>query len=852
MHNLNSALAQQNENINMQSVDNHGATHNSETENEIHVTTTFAGEEQQSMNTYTPIEDESFDANFIADYDIDKFLSRPVLIGTYTMTQNTPSSAFFNVWQLYFNNTQIKKKLDNYFLLNCNLKIKMMINATPFMYGAILASYEPLPAFSADNVGLSNPNAPVLRSQRPHVWLYPQNNQGAEMTLPFYYYQEWLDVTNQGNLVSMGILTLEDIVALRSASGATSQTVTVQIYAWAENVKLAGPTYSLALQNDEYSMNGPVSSVATTVAAVTDKLGNIPVIGKYFKATSAFSSGLGKAASILGFTNTPVIDPTHPLYIQTNPTFASSEISFPEHKLTYDPKQELTVDPRVVGLSGLDEMNISTIVQRESYLTNFVWTSAAAVNTNLFAINIRPTQAAYSAPFLSNTPMAHIARMFEYWRGDIIVRFRFICSQYHRGRVRIVWDPNGDVVNNSDNTPTSINQIVDIAETTDVEIRVPYMQPFSWCRNTDNSNNAANATELTRIFTSSPGSYIRNVGFDNGNLAVKVFTNQTSQVSSADIRVIVSVRGAENLEFANPRELPTKCKFFALQNDEYELQNDQYEIESPTQLGVESIPSENRYLTHIGEVVRNLRTVLRRRTFYRHLPSTVGDSTQYVWLTNYMNRLPIFPGYDPNGVDLARNNANTSNVPYNWVAMMPYTWLASCYLGCRGSVNYYVTNLQPFPNSGRGKAQLITAQRAVRTITAADYNANQGQNKVSNTSAPNVFSRAWITLVPNINCGGCETNIDTSGTLPVQFPFYSRFRMRQCDPTQAVLGSSIDDSNIDNVLITTFNIEDDSDTDFIVTQGSKLHFGVGTDFTFLFFLNTPALYVYNDPVAFTS
>jgi hypothetical protein len=100
--------------------------------------------------------------------------------------------------------------LDNYFLLNCNLKLKFVINATPFLYGAALVSYEPLTAFSADNVGAGvNTNAAVLRSQRPHLWLYPQTNQGGEMVLPFYYYQEWLNVTSLSELQNFGDIVIE-------------------------------------------------------------------------------------------------------------------------------------------------------------------------------------------------------------------------------------------------------------------------------------------------------------------------------------------------------------------------------------------------------------------------------------------------------------------------------------------------------------------------------------------------------------------------------------------------------------------------------------------------------------------
>jgi hypothetical protein len=112
---------------------------NSSPENEIKLTTTFAGEEQHSANTFTPIDDDTFDQQYVSDYDIDKFLSRPVLISTYTMTQGSPGSTSFRPWALYFNTVQIRRKLDNYFLLNCNLKLKFVINATPFLYGAALS-----------------------------------------------------------------------------------------------------------------------------------------------------------------------------------------------------------------------------------------------------------------------------------------------------------------------------------------------------------------------------------------------------------------------------------------------------------------------------------------------------------------------------------------------------------------------------------------------------------------------------------------------------------------------------------------------------------------------------------------
>lgn len=73
------------------------------------------------------------------------FLRRPVLIDESTWTVGTTyASLGISPWVEFFNNPVIKKKIDNYAFINCTLKIKIMINSSPFLYGALVASYEPL------------------------------------------------------------------------------------------------------------------------------------------------------------------------------------------------------------------------------------------------------------------------------------------------------------------------------------------------------------------------------------------------------------------------------------------------------------------------------------------------------------------------------------------------------------------------------------------------------------------------------------------------------------------------------------------------------------------------------------
>lgn len=119
--------------------------------------------------------------------DVSKFLERPVKIYTRNWELGTDNTTFINPWILYCNHPSIKRKLDNYYLFRANLNIKVVVNASPFYYGAMMVSYKPMKDHFAsapirDAGPLQFDNVPY--SQLPRVYIYPQNSQGGEMQLP--------------------------------------------------------------------------------------------------------------------------------------------------------------------------------------------------------------------------------------------------------------------------------------------------------------------------------------------------------------------------------------------------------------------------------------------------------------------------------------------------------------------------------------------------------------------------------------------------------------------------------------------------------------------------------------------
>jgi hypothetical protein len=94
---------------------------------------------------------------------------------------------------------------------------------------------------------------------------------------------------------------------------------------------------------------------------------------------------VASVASALGFSNPPVIEDTKPIKNQGIPQLAAPEISYPVEKLTIDPKNELTVDPAVLGLPNHDELSLHHLASKEAYVCTFSWSTADLSDALLLA-----------------------------------------------------------------------------------------------------------------------------------------------------------------------------------------------------------------------------------------------------------------------------------------------------------------------------------------------------------------------------------------------------------------------------------------------------------------------------------
>lgn len=702
-----------------------------------------------------------------------------------------------------------------------------------------MVSYNPLKSFSAPFIGtVGEPSIPL--SQLPRTYLYPSASQGSSMLLPFVYHRQWLDITSSTDVRNMGSIIFTVLDSLKTASTSNSN-ITIQVYAWMEDIQLSGPTCSLSLQSgskDEYG-KGLVSTTASAIASATNSLKNAPLIGPYATATSIISSATATVAKAFGYTNVPVIDDVHSLKPTPFPHLSSTDIGTSIEKLTLDSKNELTIDPQVCGADFGDELQISNIVCRESYYTKFTWSTARSSNDLLFNIRVTPANLATTSgvgqTILNGTPTWLVAKMFNNWTGDMEYRFKIICSQYHRGRLRFSWDPNGPISTTSETTTEVYTKIVDIAESTDIVIRIPYMQDTAYLFCGD-----ANVQPFSTLAVTKAPFY------ENGVLTVRVLTELSAPTSSADVTVLCFSRGTDNLEFANPKVIDNTNTIspFTVQSGLLAYDNEDEDISSIAMQPSVTPPQNN--LIYMGESIKSLRTLLRRAQYIRtamrnsSIPTTDNKGVMRIWF----NRFPPSPGYDPNGIHDANPITGVLPQRYNFVPWNYITWLGQCFLGCRGSIMWY-SNTQ----TSLALSETILARSHRPPNTAGIFYLRDDYTPTLFSNATQFsFNRTLTTQYNGMSQGYNLTNQKTCASNSALLPFYSLFKFRQCFPGTAVLGTFVAESRGDfvqyNAILNpkydgTNNAQ--NGTDFSVSFFAS----AGTDFSFIFFLAVPTLFQYS-------
>lgn len=297
---------------------------------------------------------------------------------------------------------------------------------------------------------------------------------------------------------------------------------------------------------DEYG-DGPISKIASVANTWSAALIDAPMIGPYMRATELATGAVAQIARMFGYSKPAQIEPAAMVAVNPFSRMANGNVDDQVEKLSLDVKQELTIDSRTVGLDGTDEMSISSLVTRESFLTTFDWTTAQTSETLLFTAKVTPSQWSVLSSEIHPTPGGYLSAAFDYWRGTIDFRFMVISSNFHRGRIKIVFEPY-IVASNEYNT--NYTYVCDIASEKDFTVSIGWASPYGWLL-TDKPN-----TATVQWQTSSYGTAFSRTA--NGVISVYVVNELTAPGISTlpdvdnNVKVAVFTSCGRDLEFAAP------------------------------------------------------------------------------------------------------------------------------------------------------------------------------------------------------------------------------------------------------------------------------------------------------------
>jgi hypothetical protein len=760
--------------------------------------------------------------------DLGNFMSRPVKIAEYTWAVGSPLDVNFDPWNLYFTNKRVSNRICNYNLLRSKLKLKAVINGNGFHYGRLIMAYLPFDEFDTLSVINGDRAHLVQASQLPHIYLDPTRSQGGEMTLPFFSYTNYVSIPDEG-WDELGQIYLRSLNDLKHANNATDN-VTISIFAMAEDLHMsvltslspASISPQMGKETEEVNEKGIVSGPATTIAKIANSLSMIPAIKPFAMATAMAATATASIAKLFGFARPSETKSPESFRPLANASLAVTNTGDTCHKMTVDSNQELTIDPRISGIGSQDDMVISSIASRESYVTSFTWSNSAAPESLLWNTAVSPVTWAVGSSGSFNFPACAMAALpFQYWKGTLKYRFQFVCSAYHKGRVRFSYDPN---YQSSLEYNTNFLRVIDLAETNDYTITVSNGQVVSLLDHAVPGIDPISDVYSNTALPAAPAG--------NGVLTVSVVNELTTPNSTVnnDIEVNVFISAGDDFEVFVPandfNRFVVKPQSGNMSVPDADLTaNASAPIQTDEKnVGPEFYDQPQLNSVYTGEAIASFRQMLKRYGFWMGL-GDLGSKLVY----GRRSQFPYLRGNVANAV-----NSTLAPGPYNYCNTLLLHWVVLAFSGYRGSIRYKMLPIQIGDERdsidfliNRSEISPLDPLYSDGTTASLTFGSNVDATVIGMPGADPTLPTTWF----DGTTGVAYQNGRVNQACEFEVPYYSRFRFTP-GKQESHTGAAIFDGAWD------YRMQMKTNSNATI----QIFCAAGEDFQTFFFTGLPPLY----------
>jgi len=433
---------------------------------------------------------------------LEQYLSRPALLwnGTFSASDTGNTNLGFAMTSL-FNSAVPSNFIKGKFLVRGTMCLKLQVNANRFNSGRYILGLVPTGGASFTDTGVTATQffkfhtaglTPV--TQLPHVEL--DVSRETEVVLKFPYLSSTLGFAQyrkEGGVESyrgdVGIVFLRPYSPLTAPTGSTS--CAYSVWGWLEDVKLMAVAQP-QMSSYEKKGVGPVESTLKKITKSANILTEIPLLSAVARPTAWMSDIFARAANVWGWSKPLIFDPVTRVTSWIMPYHTCVEGKEPCLPLSLCPQNEVMACPGFASYDE-DELSINSFKKRFSFLESFTWTTAGTAGTDLVSgLSLNPsnfftTFSDMGVTVDNYTPIGLLANLFKYYRGGIKLRLKFVKTEFHSGRLLLVYNPVPFKTTSYSatyaNAGYSLREILDIREKNEVIVTIPYVNIYPWSDN---------------------------------------------------------------------------------------------------------------------------------------------------------------------------------------------------------------------------------------------------------------------------------------------------------------------------------------------------------------------------------
>lgn len=416
-------------------------------------------------------------------HDLKDFLGRPSVVDNGIITNLATRGTL--VTQLVLPNDLLnlamyREKTRGFLNFRATLNLRFQANAQRFQQGRLFIYYFPQATLNPKKAEIVYSSL-TLSTQLPRVDFDFSTDSDVSLSIP--YVSPTLGYNQVDGTGSMGTYQVRVYSPLVSPGGPA--TVDFTLWAWFTDVELDFPTFTpqagigrQAKRTVPSELEArPISTMFNKVAKAATIFTDVPMISSVAGSIAWVSNILGKTAASFGFSNPDVAN--HPTLSKLNLGHDIANVN----AVSACTSLGLLSDNKVSELPGfagtdIDEMSFAYLTKIPCYINNFGWTTSQPIGTLVYstrcAMGAMSKRADSNLDMIYPTPMLYIANMFKYWRTGFTFTLKFVKTEFHSGRLMVVFTPGAATAPAFADTRYCYREVLDLRESNEFSITIPY------------------------------------------------------------------------------------------------------------------------------------------------------------------------------------------------------------------------------------------------------------------------------------------------------------------------------------------------------------------------------------------